>query len=117
AGAFDEDDLLRVGCFSKHFAQLLLRAEFIFAAADEELRLGALAQEGITIKPIVDLDRRTETNDRLHARVGTGSAHASRGTARESAENDRQVEVAVEPVERGADVVDLAATVVVAAFA
>src|SRR5436305_11282548 len=114
--ALHEDDLLRLARFGKDFVQLLLRTELILAAADEQLRLRALAQKRITIKPVVNLHRGTQRDDRLHSRVRTSCAHAGRRSERKSAEDERQMELAVEPVQCGAHVVDLTAAVVVTAF-
>src|SRR5206468_2366035 len=97
--AFHEDDPLRLRCLRKNFLQLLLRSKLVAVAADEELGLAAVTQKSITIQPVIHFGRSAERDDRLHPRIRTSRAHPGGRPEGESAENQRQVEFVVEPIE------------------
>lgn len=93
------------------------RAELVASSADEELGHRAMGEEGVAVVASFGMDGKAEGDGAFDADVATGNAQADVGAEGESGEEDGEVQMLVEPVEGGADVVLLAAAVVMSAFA
>src|SRR5579862_10002055 len=63
------------------------------------------------------MHRQAESDEAFRARIATAGAHADVRAEGESCEENGQMEFVVEPVEGGADIVLLAASMIVTAFA
>ncbi len=121
--AFNQHQFLRLGNRRNQSLQLRPRAKLIARSADEQLRLGAIAQEVECVHARrfrigSDRNRRnTHADQRLHASIRTRGAQPDRRAERESCEQQRQVELRVQPVESGAHIFDFAVAVIVLAMA
>ena len=97
--------------------------ELIAGSTDKQLGLRALLQEVECIHPRLFRSlgnwngRRSDTNDRTNSSVCTSSTQSDRRAERESGEQQRQMILGVEPVERSPDIVDFAVTLIVFALA
>lgn len=121
--ALDQDQLLRIRQRGNQRLQLRSRAELVTRSADEQLWLIAGLQKFIGVNTRFfricshGSDWNSQANRSADTRIGAGSAQSDRGTERESGENQRQVQLRVEPVERGADVVDFPDAVIMFSLA
>ena len=121
--AFNQHEFLRLGNRRNQRLQLRPRTKLIARAADEQLRLGAVVQEikrihARSLRIGSDRNRRNaHTDQRLHASIRTCRAQPDRRAERESCEQQRQVELRVQPVESGAHIFDFAVAVIVLAMA
>src|SRR6185437_1458038 len=94
------------------------RAELVVVAGDEELGdPTAGGQEVVAVVAAGGANRKAEADEALDAGVSAAGAQADVGAEGESGEEDRQIEACSEPVKCRADVVDLAAAIVVRALA
>jgi hypothetical protein len=93
------------------------RAILVACAADEELGHGAVGEEIVAVVAVFGMDGKAECDGSFDAGIGTGGAEADIGAEGESGEEQGQAKAVVEPIEGGADIVLLAAAVVVGAFA
>ena len=117
-GGFDDNQFLGFGQRVHKGFQFGFGGELVARAAHEEFWLGAALQEFVVVGAVVDRgDRRAQGDESAHARVGTGGAQADGGAEGESGEDQGEMEFVVEPVEGGADVVELARPVIVFALA
>src|SRR5690242_692046 len=117
-GGFDDDEFLGLGSGGEHGFELRFRTELIAGTADEDLRFRALLQKREIVTAIFKRSEgRSESSDCSDPRIGTGRLQPDRSAKRKSREDDRQLEFAVEPVERRADVFDLADAVIVRTLA
>jgi len=91
--------------------------KLVLVAADEELWLWAMAEKGVVVAAAFSVDGKTEGDEADDARVAAAGVEANVRAERESGEEDWTVQLAIKPVERGADVVLFSAAVVVDAFA
>src|SRR5262249_19044222 len=91
--AFDHDQLLRLGGHLDESSQALLGAELVARTADEQLGLGAIAQELVGIGATLDRHRRAQRDKPGHAIVVTGGAQSGGGAEGKSAEDDRQMKL------------------------
>ena len=118
-GAFYQHQLLRFGHRGYESFELGSRTELIASSTDKQLGLGALLQEVecIDARLLRSLgnrnDRRSDTNDGTNSSVCTSGPQSDRGAERESGKQQRQMILGVEPVERSADVVNFAVTLIV----
>jgi hypothetical protein len=92
-------------------------AVLISRAADEELGLGAIAQEAEVVVAAFGVDGKPESDEARNARIAAADLEADPGAEGESGEEDGAMELAVEPVDGGTNVVLLAAAVIVGALA
>ena len=121
--ALDHNQLLRVGRRGDKSLQLRPRTKLIAAATDKQFRLHTAAQE---IKRVgsrcfgigSDWNRRNSDSDHgLYPRIRTRRSQPNRSAERESCKQKRQMELRIQPVEGGADIVDLAVAMIVLAGA
>src|ERR1700688_3101255 len=121
-GAFDQHQLLRFGRRSNESFEFGWGTELIAGSAHKQLGLRALLQEVECIHPRLFRslgnrnDRRSDTNDRTNSSVCTSGTQSDRRAERESGEQQRQMILGIEPVERSADVVNFAIALVVLAL-
>jgi hypothetical protein len=115
--AFDPDELLRLGGAFEDGFDDGARAVFVVIAADEELGLGALWEEAVGIVASACANRKAKTDEAFHAGVSAAGAQSDVGTEGEAGEEDREIEILIDPIERGMDVLLLAAAIVVSSFA
>ena len=92
-------------------------AELVAGSADEELGNCAIGEKFVAVVTAFGVNGESEGDGSFDAEVGTNNAQADVGAEGESGEENRQAEILVEPVESGADVVLLAASVIVPALA
>lgn len=92
-------------------------AERVVVAADEELGLGASAEEIVAVIAAFSVDGEAEGDESGDTGIAATGLEADPGAEGESGEKDGAMELAVEPGEGGADVVQFAAAEVVLAFA
>src|SRR5271155_3166023 len=121
--AFNQHQFLRLRNRRNQSLQLRPRTKLIARAADEQLRLGTVAQEVERIHARLfrigrDRNRRnSHANQCLHASIWTCGAQPDRRSEGESRKQQRQVELRVQPVESGANVFDFPVAVIVLALA
>src|SRR5437868_704645 len=96
--AFYQDQLARLRGRFDDALQLLSWAVAVFAAADEQLRFGALGQELILICPLRDVNRRPNRDERADSFIRIGNRKPSCCPEGETGKDDRQVEFALEPI-------------------
>ena len=89
----------------------------VLRTAYEKLGLGAIAQEAVGIGATLDRDRRAQRDNPRYAFVRTSGAQSGGGAEGESAEDDRQMKLRVQPVDRGSYIIDLALPLIVFTFA
>jgi len=116
-GAGDEDELFGIAGAGDDGFDLGARAELVARAADEELGLRATGEEAEVVIAAFSVDGKSQSNEAGDARVATTYLEADPGAEGESGEKDGAMELLVEPVESGANVVLLAAAEVVGALA
>ena len=121
--AFNQHQLLRLRDRRHQSLQLRPRTKLIARAADEQLRLGTVAQEVERIHARRfriggDRNRRNaHSNQRLDAIIWTCRSQPDRRAEGESCEQQWQVELSVQPVESGANIFNFPVAVIVFAVA
>lgn len=116
--AFDEYKLLWLRKRFHQPFQLPMRPELVVRAANEKLGLGAILEETEFIPAVVNRGhRQTQRDYRFHTRVRARGLQTDRSTKREAGKNQRKVKFTIEPVERDANIVHFATTIIVLALA
>src|ERR1700674_3099840 len=116
--AFDNHQFLRVGKRSDDSLQFRARPKLIAVAAYEQLGFHAIPQKLEIINSVSNRsDRQTKRDDCSHARIRTRRTQSHRSPKRESAKDQRQMNLAIQPVERNAHVLYFTVAVVVLALA
>lgn len=116
---FDDNQLLGLGKRVDQTLQLRARSELISCSANEELGLMAVLQKFKCVNTWLfgirgdRSDWRSNSNHGLHTRVSTGGAKADCRSERKTSEDNRQMKLCIEPVERRANVLDLSYAVTV----
>jgi hypothetical protein len=116
-GSFDPEELLRLWGFFEYSLHNIAWAVLIVIAADEELGLRAVRKEAVGVVAACRADGDTETDEPFDAWISAAGAEPYVGAEREAGEEDGQVQVLLEPVEGGFDVVLFASALIVRAFA
>lgn len=116
-GVLNPDKLFGITRAGDGGFDLRARAVQVAGAADEELGLGAIAEEAEIVVAAFGVDGQAESDKAGNARIATANLEADPGAEGESGKEDGAMELAVEPVERGADVVLFALAGIVNAFA
>ncbi len=115
---FDADESLWIGEGFDESFKLSGRAKLVARSADEKFWLGTRAQELEIINAAFNLDRgQAECYERSNTVVGKRGPQSDSRAERESGKEHRQREFILEPVERRANVFDLAEAACVLAFA
>src|SRR5260370_32588088 len=115
--ALDGDEFFRLRCDRDQARQILLGAKLVARSAYEQLALSAIAQEAIHVSTTLDRDRCPERNQPDDAMVGPSGAQSSGRAEGKPTENDRQMKLRVQPIERGTHVIDLTQSAALLAFA
>lgn len=113
----DPNEFLRFGRGGDYLLDNLHRSVDVFCAADEKLGLRAGGQIFVTVATACGFDGEAERDNAGYAWIVAAGAHANVGAEREAGEEGRQAVLLLQPVERGADIVLLAASFIVHAFA
>src|SRR5260370_11752769 len=114
--ALDGDEFFRLRCDRDQACQILLRAKLVARSAYEQLALSAIAQEAIHVSTTLDRDRCPERNQPEDAMVGASGAQSGGRAEGKPTENDRQMKLRVQPIERAAHVIDLTHSLLFLAF-
>jgi len=115
---FDANQLLGLGKGVDQRFEFTHGPELIARSADEELGLGARAQEFEVVDAIFDSDGgQAEGDERGYTVIGVCGAQSYGGAERKTGEDDGQREFTFEPVEGGPDVFDFSDAVCVLALA
>ena len=109
--------LVRLRTLRNDFAKNTGRTKFVVVARDEELGLRATWQKLIGIVSACGLDRDSEADYSSDPRIAAGGPKAGVGAEGEACEEYWLGKLVREVVQSGSDIVDLAASVVVRAFA
>src|ERR1700722_10476596 len=120
---FNNDQLLRLRRRGHQRFQFCAWPELIASAANEKLGLRAIAQEVIGINARLfaaagDRDYRGSHSDqRFHPWVRAGRAQADRRAKGKACEDKRETKFSVQPIERSAEVLDFAVSVIMLTLA
>jgi len=102
----------------EHLFQFDLRAVLVVGAANKQFGLGAVLQEVKFITAIVyGRNRQTQTYHGFYPFIGTSDGESNGGPEGKTGEDQRQMKFLVQPIEGGTDIVGLALSVIVLAFA
>src|SRR4029077_6598200 len=92
--------LLGLGCKFNDFSETLRRTILVARSAHEQFGRSAISEKLIVIDATFHADRRSQPDQPGYACVRTRDPQAGGGAKRESAEDDRQLKLGMEPVER-----------------
>src|SRR5450755_1554492 len=119
---FDQHQLLRIGHRRNQRLEFRAGAVLISRTADEQFGFGAVPKEFVRIHSrflTATRDRNhgsSHADRRFYARIRTTRAQSHRSAERKSGEDERQMILAVQPVERSTHVVDFAVALIVFSF-
>ncbi len=116
-GACNPDQPLRLGSVCEDALQYIARRVLIVIAADEELWHGAFQQKSVAVAAAFRCDRQAQPNQPLDASVPATGAQADTGTKGETGEENRAMVVLLHPGQRRTNILLLADTTIVRAFA
>lgn len=116
-GTFDDDELARLGERLHESLEFGGGTELVSGPADEQLGLGAAFEEAKIVGAVIHgRDGQPKPDERMNAGISAGWLQASGSAKGKSGEDERQTKLLVEPVDRDADVVSFAATVIMFAL-
>jgi hypothetical protein len=116
-GTGDPDQLFRFGRDGDCGFDRGNRSVRVAVAADEQLRLGAVAQESVVVIATLCVHGQAEGDEACDPRIVATGAQTDVRTKREAGKEDWPVKFSIQPVESGADIVLLAMPLIVLAFA
>ena len=117
-GSLDQHQLARLWKRVHQSLQLCPRAELIARAADEKLGLGTRLEKRKIVSSLVDRGHwDAEADEGPDARIRAGNRQTDGSAEGKSGKDQRQAELAIQPVERSADIIPFPASVVVLALA
>lgn len=109
---FDEDQLLWLGKRGDHLFELGLGGELIARATDEELGLGAGAEEIKVVAAVIDRgDRCAQADESVNAGVGTSGAQSYGSSEGKAGKDNGLTVLLLEPVQRNAHIGEFTFTV------
>ena len=116
--SFNEDQLLRFRDGRKQLLQLWTGTKLIARSADEKFWLWAARQESVVVATLIDRsDGRSQADQSLHTRVGTGSGQTDCGPKRKSGENEGTSVFLFEPIQGNANIIHFSISVIMLALA
>jgi hypothetical protein len=116
-GVLDQHELLWLGSEFEDFAQIGGWCELIVVAADHQFRLGAICEVGICVKSFFDRQWSSKRNKTDYALIGAAGFQSCGSPKRKSGKDDWLPVFPLEPIECSANIVALAASIVVGALA
>jgi hypothetical protein len=110
--AFDPNNALRFSGTLQHRLNKLAGAELIFGSADKQLGLCATLEEFVGIAAAFRAIWNSQTDYPCNARVRARGTHPNEGAERKARKQDGEMKIGVEPVECGACILKLSASVI-----